>query len=79
MRLHSIGAHQGSLTEGEGLSTVDLLVLTRLDQLLFTLNILLTSFTKQATLMRKSTVLSLPPYLVFLGAHLTFAANIKLE
>ncbi len=37
-----------------------LLVLTSLDQLLFKLKILLTSFTKQATLMRRSTVLSLP-------------------
>jgi len=41
------------------LSTVDLLVLTSLDQLLFILKILLNSFTKQAILMRRSTVLSL--------------------
>jgi hypothetical protein len=46
------------------LSTVDLLVLTSLDQLPF-LKILLTSFTKQASSMRGSTVLSLPSYLVF--------------
>jgi len=39
------------------LSTVDLLVLTSLDRLIFSLKIL---FTKQATLVRRSTVLSLP-------------------
>jgi hypothetical protein len=39
------------------LSTVDLLVLT---SSFFKLKILLTSFTKQATLMRRSTVMSLP-------------------
>jgi hypothetical protein len=49
------------------LSTVDLLVLTSLDRLLFILKILLNSFTKQATLMRRSTVLSIPRYLVFPG------------
>ncbi len=49
------------------LSTVDLLVLTSLDQLLFTLKILFTFLTKQATIMRKSTVLSLSPQLVFPG------------
>ncbi len=46
------------------LSTVDLHVLTSSDQLLFILKILFTSFTKQATLMWRSTVvtvLSLPP------------------
>jgi hypothetical protein len=41
------------------LSTVDLLVLTSLDQSLFILKILFTFITKQATIMR-STVLSLP-------------------
>jgi hypothetical protein len=41
------------------LSMVDLLVLTSLDQLLFTWKILSTSFTKQAALMRRSTVPSL--------------------
>jgi hypothetical protein len=41
------------------LSTVDLLVLTGLDQLLFILKIFFTFFTKQATLMRRSTVLEL--------------------
>jgi hypothetical protein len=39
---------------------VDFLVPTSLDQLIFILKIILTSFTKQAALMR-STVLSLPP------------------
>jgi hypothetical protein len=59
---------QGSLTEGEGsVSTVNLLVLTSLDQLLFILKLLFTSFTKQATLMRGATVLSLPLQLVFPG------------
>jgi hypothetical protein len=43
------------------LRTVDLLVLTSLDQLLFILKILLTSFTKQAAVLR------LPPKLVFPG------------
>jgi hypothetical protein len=43
----------------EKLSTVDLLVLTGLDELLLILKILFTSFTEQATLMRRSTVLSL--------------------
>ncbi len=42
------------------ISTVDLLVLTSLDQLLFILKILFTFFTKQPTLMGRSTVLSLP-------------------
>ncbi len=49
------------------LGTVNLLVLTSLDQLLFKLKILWTFFTKQATLMRRSSVLSLPPQLVFPG------------
>ncbi len=69
---------QGSLTEGEGsvqltslrggrLSTIDLLVLTNLDKLVFILTILFSFFTKQVTLMRRSTVLSLFPQLVFPG------------
>ncbi len=49
------------------ISTVDLLELTSLDQLLFILKILLTFFTKQPTLMRRSTVLSLPIQLEFPG------------
>jgi hypothetical protein len=52
---------------GGRLSTVDLLVLTSLCQLVFILKILFSFFTKQATLMRSSTVLSLPLSLVFLG------------
>jgi hypothetical protein len=48
-------------------STVDLLVLTSLDQSLFILKILFTFFTKQATLIRRSTVPSLSPQLVFPG------------
>jgi hypothetical protein len=49
------------------LSTVDLLVLTSLDQLLLILKTLLTFFTKQASLRRRSTLLSLPLQLVFPG------------
>ena len=47
------------------LSTVHLLVLTRLDQLFFILKILFAFVTKQPTLMRRSTVMSLPGKLVF--------------
>jgi hypothetical protein len=43
------------------LSTVYLLVLTSLDQLLFLIKILFAYVTKQAALMRRSTVLSLSP------------------
>ncbi len=50
-----------------GLSTVDLLVLTSLHQLLLILKILFTFFTRQRNLMRRLMVLSLPPQLVFLG------------
>jgi hypothetical protein len=57
--------NQGSLTEM--ISTVDLLALISLDQLLFILKILFTYVTQQATLMRRSTVLSLPLQLVFPG------------
>ncbi len=38
-------SEQGSLTEGEGFSTVNLLVLASLDKLLFALKILFTIFT----------------------------------
>jgi hypothetical protein len=55
---------QGSLTEGD---TVDVLVLTSLDQFVFKLEIIFSFLTKQATLMRRPTVLSLPPQLVFPG------------
>jgi hypothetical protein len=47
------------------LSTVDLLVLTSLDQLSFISKILTNFFTKQATLIRKPVVLSLSRQLVF--------------
>ncbi len=53
------GWKRGNLTEG--FSTVDLLVLTGLDQLIFWLKIIFPLFAKQATLMRRSTVLSLTP------------------
>ncbi len=46
---------------GGRLSTVDLLVLTSLDQLIFIYKISFSFFIKQATLMRRSTVLILPP------------------
>ena len=49
----------------ERLSTVDLLLLISLDQILFILKILFTLFKKQATLIRRPTVLSRPPQLVF--------------
>ncbi len=49
------------------MSTVDLLVLTSLDKLLFILKILFAFFTKQATFMRRSTVLSIHLQLVFPG------------
>jgi hypothetical protein len=60
------GFSQGSLLR-ERLSTVDLLVLTSLDQLLFILQILFTLVTQQTILMRRSTVQSLPSRLVFPG------------
>ncbi len=57
---------QGSLTERKAqLSTVDLLVLASLDQLVLKLKILFSFFTKLATLIRRSTILSLPHQLVF--------------
>ncbi len=49
------------------LSTVDLLVLTSLDQLILILKIVFTVVTKQAVLMRRSAVLILPLQLVFPG------------
>jgi hypothetical protein len=54
-----------TLTEWERLSTVDLIVLTSLGQLLLKMQALFSFFTKQATLTRRSTVLSLPVQLVF--------------
>jgi len=49
------------------LSTVGLLVLTTKDPLILMLKILITFFTKQFTLMRRSTALNLPLQLVFRG------------
>ncbi len=57
------------------LSTVDLLELTSLHQLLFILKIVFTLFTKQGTLMRRSTVLSLLPQLVFPVLTKTIPSN----
>ncbi len=47
------------------LSAVDLLVLTRLDQILFKTENIIYLFTKQATLMRRSIALNFPLQLVF--------------
>jgi hypothetical protein len=44
------GANQGTLTEGEGFSTIDLLVLVSLNQLVLMMQTLFTFFTKQARL-----------------------------
>jgi hypothetical protein len=52
---------------GERLCTVDLLVIISLDYLPFILGISCIFVTKQATLMRRSIVLSLPVQLVFPG------------
>jgi hypothetical protein len=49
------------------LSTVDLLALTSLNQFILILKILLTFVSKQATLMKRSTVLSHPVQVVFPG------------
>jgi hypothetical protein len=57
----------GKPYRGQRFSTVDLLVLTSLDQLLFMLEILFAFVTKQAILIRRSTVLSLLVQLVFPG------------
>jgi hypothetical protein len=55
--------HQGTLIEGEG----PVLALTSLDQHIFILKPLITFVRKQATVMRRSSVLSLPLQLVFLA------------
>jgi hypothetical protein len=63
----------------ERLSTVDLLVLTSLDHLLLKLKISYL-FAKQANLMRRYTVLSLPLQLVFPGTvHSLITTNCKLR
>jgi hypothetical protein len=56
---------QGTLTDGGRPNTVDLLVLTSLVQLIFIFRVLITFITKQATLIRRSTVLILPLQLLF--------------
>ncbi len=56
--------HRETLTEGGRLSTVDLLVQTSLEQLLL-IEIFISLFSKQAILLRRSTVLSLLLELVF--------------
>ncbi len=58
------------------LSTVDLLVLTSLDQLIFILKILFTFITKQLTLLRRSTVLCLPLQLVFPGRAIAVLSRV---
>ncbi len=59
------------------LSTIDLLVLTSLFQLLLILKLLFTFLQKQGTLMRSPTVLSLPVQLVFLATTITMAKAIS--
>jgi len=64
--LHNLRCHRRIASTREvlmrgRLNTVDLLLPTSIDQLFLVLKILLNSFTKQATLMRRSTLLSLPP------------------
>jgi hypothetical protein len=58
------------------LDTVDLLVLTSLDQVIFILKILFTCSTKQPTLIRRSTGLSFPLQLVFPGYNNTKVKDI---
>jgi hypothetical protein len=53
-------SYRVALLKGGRLSTVDRLVLTSLEQLIFILEILFTCFIKQAILIRWSTVMSLP-------------------
>jgi len=55
-------ASQGTLTEGGRFNTIDLLVPTSLDDI----HITFYDFTKQAILLRRYIVLSLPLWLVFL-------------
>ncbi len=58
------------------ISTVDLLGLTSLDQVLFTLKILFTFFTKQPILNRRSTVLSIPLQQEFPGSGQVFSLDL---
>ncbi len=61
----------------ERLSTVDLLVLTSSDQLIFTLKISFAFVTKQATLRRRSSVLSRPLQLAFPGSAIIELNNLS--
>ncbi len=61
------------------LSTVDLLVLTSLDQVHLYLQLLFNFFSKQANFMRRSTVLNLTLQLVLLGFRYTQLTRSKLE
>jgi hypothetical protein len=61
------------------LTTVDLLVLTSLDQVHLYLQLLFNFFSKQANFMRRSTVLNLPLQLVFPGFRYTQLTRSKLE
>ncbi len=56
---------------------VDLLVLTSIYQLLFILKIVLTFLTKQATLTRRSIVLSFPLKLVFPGIGISCLVSVR--
>jgi hypothetical protein len=59
--VEKVGRHREVLLKGKKVQYVDLLVLTSLDQLLF----IFTSVIKQPTLMRRSTVLSIPSGLYY--------------
>ncbi len=65
INIHKAVLNEGSITEREKLNTVDLLVLTRLEQLLFILSILVIFLPKQVTLMKRSSVLNFSSQLVF--------------
>jgi len=75
MTAYYLKVYSGKSYWGGRLSTVDLLVLSSLDQLSFILKILFSSFTKQATLMRRSKVLSLSPQCVFPGISINLSTT----
>jgi hypothetical protein len=62
------GPNQGTLTEGE--DSARLISLFSLDQLIFIFKIVVIFDAKQATLTRRSTVLSFPLQIVFPGLAL---------
>jgi hypothetical protein len=62
---HTVFPYPGNPYWSGSFGTIDLLVPTSLDQLLFILQTLLTFLQKRATFMRRSTVLCLPLQLVF--------------